>query len=479
MAEKVEIEIVAVDNASDAIKDVSGAVGGLDGALGEVVTGGLREFGANLLPMVGGLVQGATDALWGFAEAAMESETVQVRLNAKLQAMGDTTKITAQNVNDIATELSNLSGFDDEALTSATTTLLNFTGSLPLDVFERAATLATDLARYTGMDLNTAFQQLGRVVQDPAAGLGRLAIKLGDLSPAQQEMIAALIESGDVLGAQTAMLDAIEGKIGGVAAAYGQTAAGQIDTLNVAIGNLQENVGAALLPTLVEMIPIITDWATQLATFVGSDQFQQWLQTVINYVTTGLLPAMQQFGDWLTNSAIPAFSNLTSDVGGFLDALDRIKGIFDVLWALNPMSWAASLGQAFGQAMRDLGAAIDNGLVQGIKDNGQKIIEAITGVVNNAIAWARALLGMNSPSKVFADIGKNIMLGMSVGIQDASYAPVQALTGATSALVASAPSGGGGGIVINYAPMMSLASRDEFEQNLVPIIEGVNRRMRR
>lgn len=58
------------------------------------------------------------------------------------------------------------------------------------------------------------------------------------------------------------------------------------------------------------------------------------------------------------------------------------------------------------------------GLVNGVKDAAGKLIDAVTGVVGDAIGKAKALLRINSPSRVFKDIGIYTMKGFSNGITE-------------------------------------------------------------
>jgi hypothetical protein len=44
------------------------------------------------------------------------------------------------------------------------------------------------------------------------------------------------------------------------------------------------------------------------------------------------------------------------------------------------------------------------------------VIDAVTGVVQGSIDWAKSLLGINSPSKVFMEIGKYTSEGFAIGL---------------------------------------------------------------
>lgn len=75
-----------------------------------------------------------------------------------------------------------------------------------------------------------------------------------------------------------------------------------------------------------------------------------------------------------------------------------------------------------------VGASIIDGLIQGVENNVSAFVNTIKNVVQNAITTATTALGIQSPSKVFAGIGKNMMLGLSAGIGDGLNIPINMLS---------------------------------------------------
>jgi len=57
------------------------------------------------------------------------------------------------------------------------------------------------------------------------------------------------------------------------------------------------------------------------------------------------------------------------------------------------------------------------GLAAGITGAASAVWNAITGAVSGAINAAKSMLGIASPSKVFADIGENTAAGMTGGVE--------------------------------------------------------------
>lgn len=68
--------------------------------------------------------------------------------------------------------------------------------------------------------------------------------------------------------------------------------------------------------------------------------------------------------------------------------------------------------------MITVGTNLVKGLTQGIKNAASGVISAAKGVVKNAIDGAKKLLGIHSPSRVFAEIGKFTVMGFSKGLND-------------------------------------------------------------
>ncbi|WP_158590142.1 phage tail length tape measure family protein [Amnibacterium setariae] len=63
-----------------------------------------------------------------------------------------------------------------------------------------------------------------------------------------------------------------------------------------------------------------------------------------------------------------------------------------------------------------IGGQIVSGLANGIRNNAKAVLGAIGGVVNGAIDWAKHLLGIRSPSRVFASIGRYVGQGLVKGL---------------------------------------------------------------
>ena len=135
----------------------------------------------------------------------------------------------------------------------------------------------------------------------------------------------------------------------------------------------------------------------------------------------------------------------------------------------------------------DMGKAMIAGLVAGITKGAGAVLAAMKGVVMGAVDGAKKLLGISSPSKVFAEIGMQTGAGMSQGVDRSSGGvksslenmikpPASSGASAPVASSASASSSGGpsfGGAVFNFDGVEGAEDAESrFANVLTRIIEG-------
>ena len=84
-----------------------------------------------------------------------------------------------------------------------------------------------DLSVAFGKDMTSSAILVGKALQDPIAGVSALWRVGVQLSDSQVELIKNLVAVGDTMGAQKVILAELTREIGGSAAAYGDSLAGQ------------------------------------------------------------------------------------------------------------------------------------------------------------------------------------------------------------------------------------------------------------
>lgn len=288
------------------LSDTKGLVSGVKEVEG-TAGGKLKKFGAIAAGAFG------TAAIIGFGKASVtaaeESRVATSRLENVFRSMGDSTGGAAKAAEDYAGALSKKIGVDDESIMAAQAQLATFKDvsnetARGAGIFDRATSAAADLAAAGFGSLDTNSVQLGKALQDPVKGITALARSGVTFTKSQKDSIAAMVKSGNLLGAQKTVLGAVESQVKGTAEA---TATSQ-DKMKVAFGETQEKIGNKLLP----VITLVTDAFAKysdiliplagiiLGVMVASKLYSA--ATMAVQVATGIATAAQ----WLWNAAISA-----------------------------------------------------------------------------------------------------------------------------------------------------------------------------
>lgn len=275
---------------------VEGALGGLAQVGGTLVSAGLTAAAAGIATLGGGLV-------WSVQQAA-DAEAVQAQLNAVLKSTGGIAGVTAEQVNALADELSRLTPFEDDAIVSAQSMLLTFT-NIGQDVFPDATRTILDMSQALGQDLQQSAVQIGKALQDPIQGVTALRRVGVNFTDEQMDMIKAMVEAGDVAGAQRFILRELQTEFGGSAEAAGKTFAGQLKILRTQLGNIGETIGGAVLPVLSQL-------ATQLLDYLARPEVQAGIAAIAQALADfaaqaaaalpGVIAWFQQAFGWLAQN---------------------------------------------------------------------------------------------------------------------------------------------------------------------------------
>lgn len=117
----------------------------------------------------------------------------------------------------------------------------------------------------------------------------------------------------------------------------------------------------------------------------------------------GAKTAFIKFGEGLKSTSPNIANDLTSAFQGVVNVFDQIIENFKThVW----------------NSMTDVGSRIADGLVNGLYGGYSRIQSAISFLTSSIPQWVKDQLGIHSPSKVFQEIGLNIMAGLDKGISD-------------------------------------------------------------
>jgi len=181
----------------------------------------------------------------GAAKAAAEDQAAQAQLANQLKnTTGATDAQIAANEKFIST-ISLASATADDELRPALASLVR--GTKDISKAQEGLALAMDISTATGKDLGTVSDALSKAYAGNYKGLKALSPEM-----------SSLIKDGADLNQ---IMDVLGGTFGGATAKSAGTAAGQMKILKLSISETTESIGAALLPVVEAVLPIINKFA--------------------------------------------------------------------------------------------------------------------------------------------------------------------------------------------------------------------------
>ena len=167
-------------------------------------------------------------ALRGSLAAFSTMEEQQLRIEGVLRATGGAAGFTADELDRMARSVARDTLASSAQVRDGIATLLTFK-SVQGDTFERSIRLAQDKSAVFKQDLNSSVKQLGKVLEDPVNNLSALARTGVTFNEQQRETIKNLQEQGELLAAQSLILETIAGQVEGAAKSAGSGLAGTVD----------------------------------------------------------------------------------------------------------------------------------------------------------------------------------------------------------------------------------------------------------
>jgi hypothetical protein len=321
LAAKLVIEIVA--EAAKAKKELAGAADGVDdfaskaAGMGKVVAAGAVAAAAGITAL-------AVDAF----KAASESAKIGRETERVIRTIGASSWTSADQVADLAAAMSDKTGADDEAIQSGANLILTFANvknevGEGNDVFNQATQLALDMSTALGTDMTSASIQLGKALNDPVKGITALSKAGVSFTEQQKDQIRLMAESGDLLGAQKIVLAELGREFAGAAEAAGTP----LDKLMVKIGNLQEDLGAKLIPAV-----------QATAGFIGN---------TMGPAITAVTGFLEQNSEAVKLLATIGLTALVAGYGSVAAAQLLVIGQGIIAWAQQLAQYVAALAAAF------------------------------------------------------------------------------------------------------------------------------------
>jgi hypothetical protein len=368
---------------------------------------------------VGGLIAGAfaaakvKDFLSDSMAEAREAQKVGAQTTAVIKSTGGAAHETAGQIGNLATSISNKVGIDDEAIQSGENMLLTFTNirneaGKGNDVFDQTTKIMTDMSVATGQSMTGSAVMLGKALNDPIAGLSKLT-KIGvTFTQQQKDQVASLQKSGDSMGAQKVILAELNREFGGSAAAQATSA----DKMKVAFGNLEEQVGTALIPVVDDLENIMTkDVIPAFSATAGwLQQNWHWLKYV-----AGAVGAM-----WVAWKGYSITKTVVGNVSNALSTISKDIGALKAKTTAGAASAKSFFGQ-YGAGLGVLGATVGTVLAVGygiskLVDGSDNVISEMHGMKGAIGGFRDALVQTNGV------IDDNVRLSVAKALQDKGLA---------------------------------------------------------
>ena len=426
------------------VADTSGLVRGLNHG-----TSGLRKFG-KMAAIVGGAAAlgGLVATLKIGVDEFMQAQKVMAQTGAVLKSTGGAANVTSKRITTMSESLMKLSGIDDEAIQSGQNLLLTFTKirnetGKGNNIFDQATLAMTNLSVAMGKDLSSSAILVGKALNDPVKGVGALSRAGVQFTASQKDTIKALVDSGNVMGAQKMILKELETQFGGSAKAAGQTLPGQLNILKETF----RNVAAGLVTTF---IPYLSRAATALLNFVRQFAARPTFEGKVRFVVEKIRDAagreFRNLYEWWTTSktSVNTTGTITFTLAGreqfdkFFTGLegrarqagrDLIKALVSTLTSEGRKSVGSSLSDIFGTAFEVLKFTFR---VSGIT----LATELITGIVEGLLPLPGKLNAFLSQSVIDAVTrSRPVFVGViTKTVREAVTAARQGLAGLGSTL---------------------------------------------
>ena len=169
----------------------------------------------------------------------------------------------------------------------------------------------------------------------------------------------------------------------------------------------------AIVQTLLDNLPLLLDAGLQLIMGLAQGLLDaipvliESLPTIITAIVDALIGSIPQIVETGVTLFISLIENLPTIIVEIVKAVPQI---------------IAGLVQAFTESIPkivEVGANLVKGLWDGIQSMISWLWDKVTGWVDGLVGGIKSLLGIHSPSTVFAGIGENMGAGIGVGFVDA------------------------------------------------------------
>ena len=284
-------------------------------------------------------------------KSAIEDEQAQLRLASALRTATGATDGQIQATEDYISQTALAVGIADDDLRPAFQRLAVSTKSTT--EAQKLLTLAIDVSKGSGKDLETVVNALGKAQDGNTTSLGKLGVGLSKTETSTLSFTEIQKKLSDLYG--------------GAASRNAETFEGRIDRLRVGFDEAKESVGVALLPIIEKLIgyifeygvPIVDKFQEAWEIIKGAidrnkqsfEEFGQVLVTVVFPIIQKVFGFMFDIGVKAASAIIDAFGAIVGAVTPVLNfIIDAINTVIRGLNRVKPGSDIQELGKIGGSA---------------------------------------------------------------------------------------------------------------------------------
>ena len=382
-----------------------------------------------IMDTLSGTYDEASEAFYRNNEALVESRNNQAQLDATLATLGQTvsnvkTRLLSEflpAISNVATAFSGmLSGTAgaDQQFSTAVQGLVNVAVSKLPEFLNMGVQILSSLASGIVQSIPTLVAAVPQIVAEIWAALTELLPQVLDMGVQLLDQFTSGIETGlpdmvsripeiitQFLSYITEQLPTVLDKgaellnnlVNGILGAIPEMTAALPEIITAFVQFITDN-----LPTIIEsginiLLNLVSGIIGAIPDLVAS------IPQIISAITTGIaraLPKIIQSGVSLLQKFI---EGILSNIPALVAALPQIISAI-----------VEGIGALIGGIV-DVGKSIVEGIWKGIQEMAGWIYDKVTGFFSGIVDGVKDFLGIHSPSTVFADMGKNMALGLGQG----------------------------------------------------------------
>jgi phage-related minor tail protein len=301
-----------------------------------------------------------------------------------------------------------------------------------------SAVLGIDTAKYSMDDLaatsEAAFQRIDSLSEIPGRLFGSLVTAAMPASEALVDVINAAMEFGPASDEAAAALASLGETLG--------LSKEQAAQLSSAFQGVATYFSGPFQADFARGVDLVTSKLNELGASPFGQELQQGAQVVAAYFSgpfagdlnrgvEGVIKGLQKIGadDWwelvMLNAGKVAEYFLNDWPAQFQDGANKAYN-----WLKELPFLIAKLSGDFTRAAADIGSNIIDGITQGLEDAAGGLFSAIRGIIDQALGAAESEGEIQSPSELFArEVGLPIVQGVAIGITRSQALVMQASGG--------------------------------------------------